>query len=94
MNILDRVIEKGLVKSGRVLRIEVELADTPDAFARLTSIIAGKKANILHIVHDRLSHKLPITKTIVRLNLETKGFEHNEEIKGELINMGYNAMVI
>jgi len=94
MNILDRVIEKGLVKSGRVLRIEVELADTPDSFARLTSIIAGKKANILHIVHDRLSHKLPITKTIVRLNLETKGFEHNEEIKGELINMGYNAEVV
>src|SRR3990170_8115439 len=77
MNILDRVIEKGLVKSGRVLRIEVELIDTTDAIARLTSIIAGKKANILHIVHDRLSHKLP-TKTIVRLNLETKGFEHNE----------------
>jgi threonine dehydratase len=94
MNILDRVIEKGLVKSGRVLRIEVELIDTPDALARLTSIIAGKKANILHIAHDRLSHKLPITKTIVRLNLETKGFEHNEEIKSELINMGYNAEVV
>ena len=89
MNILGRVIEKGLVKSGRVLRIVVELIDTPDALARLTSVIAERKANIIHIVHDRLSHKLPITKTIVELNLETKGFEHNREIREELINKGY-----
>jgi threonine dehydratase len=89
MNILGRVIEKGLVKSGRVLRVEVELIDTPDALARLTSVIAKRKANIIHIVHDRLSHKLPITKTIVELNLETKGFEHNREIREELINKGY-----
>ncbi len=91
MNILDRVIEKGLVKSGRVLRIEVELIDIPDALASLTSIIAEKKANILHIVHDRLSHKLPITKAIVRLNLETRGFEHNKKIKEELVDKGYKV---
>lgn len=94
MNILERVIEKGLVKAGRVLRAEVELIDAPDAIARLTSLIADKRANILHIVHDRLSRKLPVMKTMVELSLETKGFEHNKEIMDKLINMGYKARVI
>ncbi len=94
MNILERVIEKGLVKAGRVLRVEVELNDAPDAIARLTSLIAEKKANILHIVHDRLSRRLPVMKTLVELSLETKGFEHNDDIMGELINRGYKARVI
>jgi threonine dehydratase len=91
MNILERVIEKGLVKAGRVLRVEVEMDDAPDAIARLTSLIAEKKANILHIIHDRLSRKLPVMKTLVELSLETKGFEHNDDIIGELIKRGYKA---
>ncbi|MEK6591053.1 MAG: threonine ammonia-lyase [Nitrospinota bacterium] len=94
MNILERVIEKGLVKSGRVLRLEIEMIDAPDALTRLISIIAEKRANILHIVHDRLSRKLPILKTLIELSLETKGFEHNEEITGKLINMGYKVRAI
>ncbi|MBI3600535.1 MAG: threonine ammonia-lyase [Nitrospinae bacterium] len=94
MNILERVIEKGLVKAGRVLRVEVEMDDAPDAIARLTSLIAEKKANILHIVHDRLSRRLPVMKTLVELSLETKGFEHNKEIMDKLIGMAYKARVI
>src|SRR5262249_61382728 len=53
VNIVARVIEKGLVKDGRLVRLAVVLLDRPGALARLCAVVAGQRANILDIGHNR-----------------------------------------
>ncbi len=89
INILSKIIEKGLVKCGRFLRLEIELPDVPGSLGRLTTLMGTVKANIVQIFHDRFSIDLPIDKTIVELSLETKGYEHREEILKLLRENGY-----
>ncbi len=94
VNIIERIIEKGLVKSGRLIRLDIELMDVPGSLAKLTSLIAKNRANILHISHDRLSKEVPIRKTRVRLSLETKGYEHIDGILNGLKEKGYIAKIV
>lgn len=89
VNILARIIEKGLVKSGRLLRIWLELEDIPGTLNHITSIVAEQQANILHIIHDRLSKHLPIGITKLELDLETRGNGHSQEIITALEANGY-----
>src|SRR5205823_1060496 len=53
VTVISRIIERGLVKDGRLVRLGVLLRDQPGALARLTTLIAAERANILHIEHDR-----------------------------------------
>src|SRR5262249_59351083 len=53
VNIVARVIEKGLVKDGRLVRLAVVLLDRPGALARLCAVVAEQRANILDIGHNR-----------------------------------------
>lgn len=78
--LIERIIERGLVRTGRLLRLSAILDDRPGALARLSGTIGELGANILHIVHDRLSSGLPLTQSRVHLSLETRGPEHNEQI--------------
>ncbi|MBI4642120.1 MAG: threonine ammonia-lyase [Candidatus Tectomicrobia bacterium] len=94
VNILARIIEKGMVKSGRLMRLSVELPDIPGSLAKLTALIAQSRANILHITHDRLSRDLPITLTRVELALETRGYDHIEEIMAILKEKEYRADIL
>lgn len=89
INTLSKIIEKGLVKRGRFIRLEIELPDIPGSLGRLATILGAAKANIVQIFHDRFSTTLPIGKTIVELNLETRGYEHKEEILKLLRENGY-----
>lgn len=87
--VLGRVIERGLLRTGRLLRVSVRLLDRPGALARLTRDVGEAGANILHIVHDRLSVHLPINQTRVGLALETRGPAHNREILRRLRSGGH-----
>ncbi|HTN43488.1 MAG TPA: threonine ammonia-lyase [Nitrospiria bacterium] len=89
VTLLERIIDRGLVRSGRLLRFSVVLSDRPGALAGLTSAIGEMGANILHIVHDRLSAGLPLTQSRVGLSLETRGREHNRRIMNHLKRNGY-----
>ena len=92
VNLLERIIERGLVRTGRLLRLSVVLPDRPGALARLTSEIAALGANILHIVHDRLSSNLPINQTRVELSLETRGAEQNRQVLKRLKSLKYHII--
>jgi threonine dehydratase len=92
VTLLERIIERGLVRTGRLLRFSVVLPDHPGALAGLAAAVGGLGANILHIVHDRLSSGLPITQSRVNLSLETRGAGHNREIIGRLKRMGYRLV--
>jgi threonine dehydratase len=94
VNLLDRIIEKGLSQTGRVVRFGVLLGDAPGALAKLSSLVAQYKANILHIVHERAAKDIPIGFSRVILVLETRGQEHIHEIKKGLKKGNYPIQVL
>jgi threonine dehydratase len=88
------VVERGLLAAGRYLKLKVELDDIPGALARLAAEIAETRANISIITHDRRSKSLPIGKTEVLVELETRGVEHIQEVTHHLSHSGYSLEVI
>lgn len=91
---ISQVVERGLIAGGRYLRLIVELDDHPGALASLADNIAATRANIFHITHDRRSKSLAIGRTDVSLELETRGYEHIEQIVTYLKGKGYNLSVV
>jgi threonine dehydratase len=87
--LLGRILRKGLMKNGRMMRFEVTLDDMPGSLSRLLSLVASMKANVLHIYHDRNLRDLAIYRTRVDLEIETRGPEHLEEVAAELKEAGY-----
>lgn len=83
------VVERGLLAAGRYLKLKIELDDIPGALARLAAEIAETRANISIITHDRRSESLPIGKTEVLVELETRGAEHIQEVIHHLSYHGY-----
>ena len=91
INTIDRILHRGSIKMGRLIRIEVDLLDAPGSLWKLMGIIAREKANILHIFHDRLNLENPIQVTRVKLNLETRGHDHARELVTKLQEAGYDV---
>jgi threonine dehydratase len=87
--LIDRIIYKGLVTSGRIGVFEVTVDDVPGRLQSLAGIIADRRGNILNVAHDRLSADLPVVKTRVIFTVETKGKEHFEEILSALEEKGF-----
>ena len=87
--LLDRIINKGLIKNGRIVRLRLQLDDTPGSLARLLTRVAQLNANVLHITHERNVKGFPIFVTRVELELETRGTTHSEKIIHELRDAGY-----
>jgi threonine dehydratase len=80
VNILERIIDRGLIESHRKVRISVPIPDRPGILHQLTGIIKDVGANILQVVHDRDSSDTGISGTNVLFTLETKGFDHLQEL--------------
>ena len=78
--LIDRIIHKGLVSSGRIGVFEVTVDDVPGQLHTLTGIIAGCRGNIHTIVHDRLSPGLSAVETKVVFTVESRGRDHLNEI--------------
>lgn len=91
--LLGRIIRKGLIQSGRILRVNVMLADEPGVLAGLLNCIAERQANVLHIHHNRSRRDFPVNMTAVELELETRGESHVEEIERSLREAGYTLTV-
>lgn len=91
VNVIARIIERGLVKDGRLVRLSVVLRDRPGALARLTGLVAECRANILEIGHDRAFSRARIGESEVELTLETAGRDQIEAIKRRLGEAGYRV---
>lgn len=87
--LIDRIIHKGLVSSGRIGVFKVIVDDVPGGLHKITGIIANQRGNILYVVHDRLSQEVPIGKTMMIFTVETKGALHLEEIKAIIRDSGF-----
>jgi threonine dehydratase len=84
-----KIIEKGLVRTSRLLRITVELLDMPGALGHLATLLGHLRANILQISHDRLTSDLPLDRATVEISLDTRNLEHQQEILQALDAAGY-----
>ena len=93
-HLLDRIIEKGLAQTGRLVRMSILLRDVPGALAKLTNLIGQHRANILHIIHERVARDIPIGFSKVILVLETRGSDHIREIKKGFEEKGYSLQVL
>lgn len=89
VTMLDRVIRLGLLKEGRILRLSTVIRDMPGALASLTALIAGLKANILHVIHQREAVEIPVDSIRLEIILEVEGPGHSERILKALRAGGY-----
>ncbi len=84
VNLLERIIDKGMIESSRKVRLIIPILDRPGSLNHITGIIKNVGANILQAIHDRDALKTGLTGTNVLFTLETKGPEHLELLLKEL----------
>ena len=80
MYLLGQIVDKGLAAMGRLLVISMALPDRPGIFKEIVDEIALTNANIVEVVHDRLSSKVNAGSVTVTLSLETQGKEQSEKL--------------
>jgi threonine dehydratase len=89
VSLLARIIERGLVKDGRRVRIRVHLADRPGALHQLTKILSDQRANIVETLHNRAYYGVNLGDTVIDITLETRGAAHITAIANALEVEGY-----
>ena len=94
MNTLTTVILRGLVETGRYLRLRTTLEDRPGALEDLTDVISAHRANIYAIQHDRTSRNIAMNDAEVELALETRGPDHVDDLTGALEDAGYEVEIL
>ncbi len=90
VNILSRVIKRGLLKSGRTFAVSIELLDKPGQLEGVSNVFASLGANVISIHHERASESSDINGCFLRVVLETRNYEHIEQIKEALTAKGYS----
>ncbi|WP_169941574.1 threonine ammonia-lyase [Campylobacter sp. RM15925] len=89
VQMLNIIIEKGLIKSARKMTIKVTLVDKPGALMNLTDCLKTANANIVKIDYDRFSTSLDYGDASITITLETKGKEHQEMVRNTLNEHGF-----
>ena len=92
VNILSRVINRALLKTGRISNLTVELLDKPGQLKEVSSIIAQYGANVIRVRHNQGGEGTDINDCYLKISMETRNFEHFEKIKNALIASGYNIL--
>jgi len=89
VSLLAKIIERGLAKDGRRLRLRIHLTDRPGALHQLTKVIADLRANIVETQYDRTYYGVNLGDTAIDLSMETRGQEHIQQILDELTAAEY-----
>ncbi|NYF78375.1 threonine ammonia-lyase [Granulicella arctica] len=89
VTLLSRIIERGLVQDGRMIRLRIHLLDKPGALAELTELIADYRVNIVDTLYNRAYYGVNLGDTTIDITLETRGKEQVEELLAALTAEGY-----
>ncbi|MGN1235599.1 MAG: threonine ammonia-lyase [Christensenellaceae bacterium] len=92
VNILSRVINRGLQMSGRTATLVIELTDKPGQLVKVSQIIADCGANVTGVLHERSSEGSRINDCNLRITMETKNAAHIAEIKKALSAAGFKLV--
>lgn len=90
--LLSRVMRTGLATSGRFLMVQVRLSDQPGSLAKLLACVAELGTNIIQTSHTRMNPALAISEVDVEVELETRGFEHREQILAAIVAQGFEIV--
>jgi threonine dehydratase len=88
---LADIIERGMVRAGRLTRLQVQLRDLPGSLAKVTAALAEANANIEEVHHERAFTHLPVQSAVVDFVLQTRGHEHVKQIISVLEAAGFNT---
>jgi len=89
VTLLAKIIERGLVKDGRLFRIRVYLQDRPGALLTLTEILCLQRANIVETIHNRAYYGVSLSETVIDVTLETRGASHITSISHAIREAGF-----
>ena len=89
VTLLSRIIERGLVQDGRLIRLRIHLLDKPGALAELTRLIASHRANIVDTLHNRAYYGVNLGDTVIDITMETRGPQQVAELREALTAEGY-----
>ena len=92
VTILSRVINRALIKEGRLADITVELMDKPGQLVEVSSIIASTGANVVGVYHDKTGNEKYLNHCTLRVTMETRDFEHISQIKDRLAAAGFQIL--
>ncbi|KQW48918.1 threonine dehydratase [Nocardioides sp. Root1257] len=90
--LLGKVIRHGMAAAGRYLNLRVCIPDTPGGLAHLLTEISAAGANVLEVAHERISPTLHVDEVEVRLQLETRGEPHAQQVLARLDEHDYRVM--
>ncbi|MBI4393998.1 MAG: threonine ammonia-lyase [Euryarchaeota archaeon] len=93
INLLDQIINMGLIMEGRIFRFSVIIPDKPGSLRQLIAVIAEERANIRTVNHDRHRAGITITDAEVSFELETRGADHIERLADRLKKEGYEIRI-
>ena len=91
--VMERVISRGLLATGRYLRVRIPLPDRPGQLARVAEIVAGENANVVEVLHTRHNTGLQITQVELEVHIETRGQDHANQVLDALRAEGYEPRV-
>ena len=92
VNILSRVITRGLVTSGRNVSLTIALADKPGQLQEVSDIVAQCGGNVVSVHHDRADANMAITSCFLKLGLETRDQAQIDQIKQALTQAGFHLV--
>jgi len=94
VNLLARIIEQGMVRDGRRLRLRVLLPDYPGALEGLTAVISKARANIVETSYNRAHYGVSLNEAAIDITMETRGRDHASELLAALTGARYDFNVI
>ncbi|MFR8001923.1 MAG: threonine ammonia-lyase [Hydrogeniiclostridium sp.] len=92
VTILSRVINRGLLKAGRLCDMTIELADKPGQLKEISAIVADLGGNVIHVRHDHGGEETDINGCYLSLQMETRNHAHVEEIRRAIAERGYTII--
>ncbi|MCX7845136.1 MAG: threonine ammonia-lyase [Dictyoglomaceae bacterium] len=94
VSLLSRILEYGLIQSGRLVHLHIRVLDVPGRLSKILEIIAQEKANIVSIHQDRANPLFPIGETAVDITLETKDFQQINRLVDKIRKEGYPIEIL
>lgn len=92
VTILSRVIKRGLLMSGRTCQLMIELMDKPGQLKNVSKIIADLGGNVISVHHERGNEGMDVNGCFLRIELETRNYEHIAEIRKTLTDFGFKLL--
>ena len=92
VNILNRVITRGLVMSGRKANLTIALEDKPGQLEKVAAIVSRCGSNVVSVLHDGSDPNMPISSCFLKLALETRDHAQIEQIRTELTKEGFQLV--